>query len=247
MALFGLGKKKEEPVSKSNIPVDAVIQMKQQGYSNNQIVQELQRQNYTTTQIFDALSQADMATMPQPGQPPIQEQSQLQPQQPQQSPQPPPQPSQEYPGFQESQQPPPLQPPQPPLQPQPVQEIPPPQEQYPYQQQETQSEKIEEVAEAIIEEKWEELSKGVQKIIEWKNQTESRLGKMQGELRALKKSFDDLHKGVLGKLSEYDKGIRDVGTDIKAMEGVFKKIIPTFTENVSELSRISKTLKSKKK
>ncbi len=242
MALFGLGKKKEEPVSKSNIPIDAVIQMKQQGYSNNQIVQELQRQNYTTTQIFDALSQADMATMPQPGQPQMQGQ---QPPQPPQPPQQPPQQSQEYPGFQEPQQP---QPPQQQPQLQPVQEIPHPQEQYPYQQQqETSSEKIEEVAEAIIEEKWEELSKGVQKIIEWKNQTESRLGKMQGELRALKKSFDDLHKGVLGKLSEYDKGVRDVGTDIKAMEGVFKKIIPTFTENVSELSRISKTLKSKKK
>ncbi|MBW2993711.1 hypothetical protein KY317_04010 [Candidatus Woesearchaeota archaeon] len=244
MALFGLGKKKEEPVSKSNIPVDAVLQMKQQGYSNNQIVQELQRQNYTTTQIFDALSQADMAAMPQPGQPQIQEQPSLQ-----QPPQQPPQQSQEYPAFQEPQQPPQSPLPQQPSQPQPIQEIPPPQEQYqyPYEQPETSSEKIEEVAEAIIEEKWEELSKGVQKIIEWKNQTESRLGKMQGELRALKKSFDDLHKGVLGKLSEYDKGIRDVGTDIKAMEGVFKKVIPTFTENVSELSRISKTLKSKKK
>ena len=110
---------------------------------------------------------------------------------------------------------------------------------------ESSREQVEEIAEAIIEEKWEELSKGVQKIINWKNETETKINKITGELKALKKNFDDLHKGVLGKLSEYDRGIKEVGTDIKAMEEVFKKVIPTFTENVSELSRITKTMKKK--
>jgi len=63
----------------------------------------------------------------------------------------------------------------------------------------------------------------------------------------LKEQFDALHKGILGKIEEYDKGIKDVGTDIRAMEEVFKKTLPTFTENIHELSRLTKNIKSKKK
>src|SRR3989344_6765208 len=96
MALFG--KKKEEyplfpappapasmpsssPMPSSPTPVDLVVQMRQQGMSNNQIVQALQRANYKSHQIFDAINQADikggvdqlpsesLGTMPYPEQP----------------------------------------------------------------------------------------------------------------------------------------------------------------------------------
>lgn len=229
MALFGFGKKGEAPpVSRAaRLPVEMVMRMKQQGFSNNQIVQSLQGEGYSTTQIFDALSQAELSRgVPTP-------------------------PSEQYPQPEMQQEE--LPPPEgyPAQQPQPM---PPPEEyiappsQYPYPspKAEISREQIEEVAEAIVEEKWEELSKGVQKIISWKNETEAKITQLAGEIEALKKDFDDLHKGVLGKLSEYDEGIKGVGTDIKAMEEVFKKIIPTFTENVSELSRITRTIKAKK-
>ncbi|HLC99104.1 MAG TPA: hypothetical protein VJC00_03800, partial [Candidatus Nanoarchaeia archaeon] len=58
-------------------------------------------------------------------------------------------------------------------------------------------------------------------------------------------SFDRLHEGVLGKIGEYDKGIVDIGVEIKALEKVFQKILPGFMENVNELSRITSSMKGK--
>jgi len=104
----------------------------------------------------------------------------------------------------------------------------------------TDRQKIEELAEVIIDEKWEELIKSLNKITEWKDSTEMRLGKMEQEFSDLKSDFDNLHKAIIGKIGEYDQNILNVGTEIKAMEKVFQKILPTFTENVAELSRITK-------
>lgn len=105
--------------------------------------------------------------------------------------------------------------------------------------------KIEELAEVIIDEKWEELIKSLNKITEWKDSTESRLNKIEQQFTDLKSDFDNLHKAIIGKIGEYDQNILNVGTEIKAMEKVFQKILPTFTENVAELSRITKRASSK--
>lgn len=215
MSLFGLGKKKKEeilPAAPPGTPTNLVIQMRQQGLTNNQIVQTLQRQGYSSSQIFDAMSQADIKGIveraPLPEAPP----EALPPEAP--------------PTI-----PPPVMPPPPPPA-APAAEVP--------------REKIEEVAEAIIDEKWEELMKSVEKIAAWKETTETRIAKLEQAISDLKKSFDDLHHSILGKISEYDKGIRDVAVNIKAMQKVFKKVLPQFTENVNELSRITKAIKAKK-
>lgn len=107
--------------------------------------------------------------------------------------------------------------------------------------------RIEEMAEAIIDEKWEEMLKNISKIAEWKDKTDSVITKLEQEMKDLKDNFDRLHKAIIGKISEYDRNILNVGTEIKAMEKVFQKILPTFTENVSELSRITKNLNQKAK
>ncbi|MFA6088570.1 MAG: hypothetical protein WC755_01780 [Candidatus Woesearchaeota archaeon] len=110
----------------------------------------------------------------------------------------------------------------------------------------TEKERIEELAEAIIDEKWNELVKSIEKIAEWKERTESRLDRIEEAMESMKSQFSDLHKGVLGKIGEYDNNITDIGSEIKALEKVFQKILPTFTENVNELTRITKELKEKK-
>jgi len=63
----------------------------------------------------------------------------------------------------------------------------------------------------------------------------------------MQQSFDKLHQAIIGKIAEYDKNILNVGTEIKAMEKVFQKVLPTFTENVNELSRVTRGLRKPKK
>ena len=63
----------------------------------------------------------------------------------------------------------------------------------------------------------------------------------------VKADLETLHKAIVSKIGEYDKNLLDVGTEIKAMEKVFQKVLPTLTENVSELSRITRQVKLGKK
>lgn len=110
-----------------------------------------------------------------------------------------------------------------------------------------QRERIEELTEAIIEEKWSALLKNVEKIVSWKERTETRVLKLEEQFKNLQNNFDKLHSAILGKVAEYSKNIAEVGTDVKAMNEVFKKVLPTLTENVNELSRLTKKVKAQKK
>ncbi|MFC1704801.1 hypothetical protein ACFLZ6_00555 [Nanoarchaeota archaeon] len=210
MPLFG---KKEEaapaqpPQQPGGTLIDAIVAMQQQGYSDDDIVAQLQSQGVPPEQIQDAMSQAGMATGgPLP---------------------------QDY-GQQGQGQMPPMGPPQgmPPGPGMPSGPAP-------------GREQIEEIAESIVQEKWNDLLKDLNKISEWKTKTETDMAKIQSDIDNIKQTFDNLHKGVLGKIGEYDKNLSMVGTEIKAMEKVFQKVLPTFTDNVNKLERLTKRVSKK--
>jgi hypothetical protein len=62
----------------------------------------------------------------------------------------------------------------------------------------------------------------------------------------MKDDFDKIHTSVLERVTDYDKHITDVGTEVKALEKVFQKVLPGFIENVAELSRITEDIKKNK-
>lgn len=193
-----------------DVPIDQVVAMKGQGYSNNQIIQTLQRDGYTSSQIFDAMSQAEMSennTM---------QQDNIQPIQPM----------------------------------------------HPYSEMPQQSvpsmggmvggmmmnglggSSNEELIEAIIDEKWNELVKDINKVIEWKQKADAKLQVMEQRINDLKDQFDKLHQAIIGKIGEYDKNMLAVSTEMQAMEKVFSKVLPSFMDNVNELSRITDSMRS---
>jgi len=223
MALFTIKKKDSAPqgfpgqqmpsdvpqpmpqVDLSQPPVSLVLQMRQQGFSNNQIVQGLQREGFKSHLIFDAMNQADNRPGSDVG---AVEQSE--------------QPMDQGQGYSEPQ----------------------PMGASAGSSGPHSKEEIEEIVESVVEEKIEDVNKSMNKLGEWKDKTDERLAKIEQMIVDLKANFEGLHTGVLGKIEEYDKGINDVGTEIKALEKVFQKILPTLTENVSELSRITQTMKN---
>lgn len=266
MGLFDFGKKKEAPAQGPRAPVEDVVRMRRQGLSNNQIVQALQRNGFQTSQIFDAFNQADLrAPSPVQGMPPQQGTAQRQfgqmgpvsgmGESPESLGLPPdlpsleegmgnessitgPQSPEELQGFgqganqgeagagsfgnyQEQQQP----------------------AGYGGNYSPDVSAKVEEISEAIIEEKWQDLMKDFNKVMEWKTGMEQRMAVLEQRFSDLKGAFDSLQKSVVEKVSDYDKSVKDVGSEMKALEQVFQKIIPTMTENVNELSRITKGMK----
>lgn len=224
MALFG--KKAEDssaPIQRAETPVEEVRKLREQGLTNNQIVQTLQREGYKTFQIFDAMNQADQYTGA-----PIEEPPSL-PKQPQEPQSPPEMQDNEF-NFPSAQQ---------------QQSAPEPRQSY-NPSPSFDDNRTEEIVEAIVDEKWNELLEDVEKIVKWKNQMEQRIVTVEKRFEDLKGNFENLQTGLLGKMREYDSNVQELGTDIKAMEKVFEKVIPAFTENVNQLSRITKNLKKKK-
>ncbi len=100
-------------------------------------------------------------------------------------------------------------------------------------------ERMEQIAESLIDEKWEDLIAEVKKILAWKEQVEESQRKMQSALEKLQEDFKTLHQGVLGQLEQYDGRMQEVGTELKAVGKVFKDVIPQFVENVKELKGIT--------
>ena len=103
------------------------------------------------------------------------------------------------------------------------------------------------MAEAIIDEKWKEFEEDIRIIIDWKEKTETKVSQIEQQIKDLVNSLNNLHKSVISKISEYDKNITDVGTEMKAMEKVFQKVLPSLTENVNKLDRMTKSSKLNKK
>ncbi len=198
----------------NEIPTQRVLEMRQTGLTDNQIIQALQHDGYNSQQTLEALEMADMNNIgirfP------------------------------EAPAREMSQNPSNIA--QPPF----MQQMnnsfsPPPMMQSSAPQANDQD--MEELIEAIIDEKWAEVEKDINRVLEWKDSVDEKIGGLTAQVTDLKKSFDDLQKAILGKVGDYDKNILNVGIQLKAMEEVFSKVLPTFTDNVSELTRIADKLK----
>lgn len=101
----------------------------------------------------------------------------------------------------------------------------------------------EELIEAIIEEKWQNLLQDLSKLAEWKNTMTQKVTAMDQQVQDLRREFDKVHSVIISKIDDYDKNMSNVGAEVKAMEKVFSKVLPLFTENVAELSKITKELK----
>jgi len=191
--------------SKSQIPLQFIVNSRRQGVSDDDIIQDLQRQGFTYQQVFDAMSQADL--VPEQGAEAVgMGIGNGTPQ---------------YPDYEQMQAP-------------------------QRQSDNIDVDRIEEVVEAIIDEKWEELSKNINKIVEWKNSVEGNIAKIEEEIKMLQDNFSGINKALMAKLDDYDKNIVNVGTEVRAMEKVFQKVLPVFTDNITELSRVTKAIKKDK-
>lgn len=142
-------------------PVSEVLQLRQQGLTDDIIVDELSQQGYQQQQISEAIAQADAtgqgsdygAQGGMPGSMPMM--------------------PQEMPSTQPSYQ-------------GDVNNI---------------YERIEEIAESMIDAKWDDLIAEVKKIIEWKNKTEERQLKLQHDVDKLKDDFKIFSNTLLRKKS----------------------------------------------
>ena len=109
------------------------------------------------------------------------------------------------------------------------------------------NDEIQEIAESIIEEKWQELTTKLGDFNLWKDRMENELTAIKQEIIRTQSNFANLQRGVFGKVSEYNENISNLGSEMKALEQVFEKIMLPLTTNVKELGKITEKLKDKTK
>ncbi|MBS3144474.1 hypothetical protein J4208_02715 [Candidatus Woesearchaeota archaeon] len=105
---------------------------------------------------------------------------------------------------------------------------------------------IEQVAESIINEKWQKLMENMGDLNMWKEKVRTDVLSIKQELVRLDAKVESLQKIIIGKVHDYDQHITEVGTDIKALEKVLQNVITPLSSNVKELSRITEKFKAKK-
>lgn len=108
------------------------------------------------------------------------------------------------------------------------------------------SDEIQEVAESIVEEKWEELTSKLGNINLWKETTDRDIASIKQEILRTQDHFNNLQRALMGKVNEYSDNITKVNSEMKALEKVLQKIIEPLTTNVKELNKITDKLKNKK-
>jgi len=226
-----------------------VLKMYQTGMTDADIVQRLTRQGYSPLQISEAINQARVKQSVSGGAEAGMTPSIMEEQVPTPSPYQPPVPS---PTMPMPQQMPPAQMPSPRAQPQQQ-----PEYYYPYQyptyeqqgapQQKMETEDIEEIAEEIVNEKWQEIKSKISDFIEWKTYADKRIIAVEDRLKRIESSFDRLQISLLGKVQEYGQNIRDLGSEMGSMQNAFGKVLSPLVDNVKELGKLTEDLKKAKK
>lgn len=223
-------------------PVDQILEMEEQGKDDADIIAELTNQGLNPEQISNALNQAKIkgavssksrgrdSYPEEENQPNIpfsargresMEQSIMQS----------PSPSKDIP-------PPVYSPYEPSLQSQ--------EQTYDYASSGIDTEAIEEIAEEIIGEKWNEAKSKISGIIEWKDYSNTRLSNIESKLKRIESLIDELQTALLGKVQRYEQNIKDLGTEMKSIQGAFSKVLSPLSSNVRELQKITDKLHKSK-
>ena len=104
-------------------------------------------------------------------------------------------------------------------------------------------EMVEQIAESIVSEKWNEMVRDVGDLRMWKEKVETDMAGVKQEILRVQARFENLQKAVLGKVSEYSQGITDLNAEIKAMEKVFERILGPLTRSVKDLEKVTEKIK----
>lgn len=235
------GKKKDELSSdlKSDVPVQAVVSMRERGLNNEQVIEQLKSQGYSLQSIRDALTQAEVkrnAVSPMPSGMPVS------PEMPELPPLPgepeisEPQGMPSMPSFNEE------------LVSSPVRAGPGLNVMPSFSTPEplkggNKVEEMERILEEIVDERWKDVSGKFIELETAKVKMETRLDELSKRVTELTGRLDEVSNVVMSRVDEYKKTMEDVDVEIKALEKVMQKLVPSMAEQVKELKDVVGNIK----
>tara|TARA_Y100000034_G_scaffold97974_1_gene119825 strand:+ start:2627 stop:3418 length:792 start_codon:yes stop_codon:yes gene_type:complete len=232
--------------------LERIMQMKQQGLSEPQIIDALKQEGISPREINEALSQSQIKSELEPQDPTMPMQENLIPEQmPIQQQTTPGQFTQEIPGAQMQQSimgteaPIEQMPSQMPAQQMPMQQEMPYYEEY-QTQQATDIETINDIAEQIVEEKTDLIKKQVVSFARFKDELTMEVEKINERLSRIESTFNELQMAILRKIGGYGEDIKNIAKEMHDTQDSFSKMVNPLTDNIRELQKLTGSSKSKK-
>lgn len=104
---------------------------------------------------------------------------------------------------------------------------------------------IEEIAEEIIQEKWESFLENFGDLPIWKEKMENDILAIKQEIVRVHDRMNGVERSLAGKVQEYSESLTDVTAEIKALSKLLQQILQPLTSNVKELQKITEKFKER--
>jgi hypothetical protein len=210
------------------IQVNRVVQMQQQGMSDNDIVTTLKNEGVSPKDISDSLAQAKIKMAVSQEEPMTADnqaqqyaEQQYVPQEQQYVPQ-----TQQY-APQEQQYAYPEQ-----------GQYAPQEQQYAYPEQNSMSiETMTEIIDRIIAEKLKEINQKIKPVIDFKNKAEEDIADLKERVKRMESMSDALQKAVIGKIGEFGQSTSMIHQDLENLHGTVSKLMNPLIDNYNELKK----------
>ena len=207
--------------------IDRITQLQQQGFQEQEIIEQLKKENYPIKEINEGLNQSRIKSavyqeQSYPQQDSGMEQSILQ--------QNPPSAEQE-------------------------QELTPPQaEQYPEYQQPAEGypadayypeqssygvDTITEIAEQIVTEKFRKINEQIGDIPIFKERMTSKLNELDSRLKSIENSIESLQQAIIGKIKDFGDSNKVVHKDLENLHDTMSKMMNPLIDNYNELKKLN--------
>jgi len=208
--------------------LDRVIELQNQGFSDDQIVEELQNEGIYPQEIRDSLNQANVKNAvsqesvgenPQQGNP--QENYSMEP----------PIPSQE--SYDQNQN----------YYPQAPQAYSNQSQGYYPQQGYQSSENLSEIAEQVVSEKLDEFRREVGDISGFKENIQGRISELNERIKRIENTIDKLQHSIIGKIGEFEDNASAIHKDLDNLHGTVSKLMNPLVDNYKELKKLNRNKK----
>ncbi len=218
--------------------LEKVMQMRTQGLSESQIINNLKQEGVSPKEIYDALTQSQIKSELSQA-PPIEYETDetMRPSITQQD-----QPYQQEEGYDDSNQSKLMQPQQEYVESPPASQetyYPEYQEYRPAQPQTSDIETINEIAEQIVEEKNIELKKQILEIKNFKEEAKAEIERLNKKIEKLENNYNELQTAIIRKIGEYGENIKNIATEMHQTQNSFSKMLNPLTDNLRELQKIT--------
>ena len=105
----------------------------------------------------------------------------------------------------------------------------------------TDTETVTDIASQIVDEKLEKINKQIQSLEKLKTETKGRILDIDARLTRIEKTIDLLQTSILGKIGEYWKNISDLKDEMQATQESFSKILNPLADEMEKVRKIAGT------